>query len=206
MNKNMNKDVERDQNIIKEGDMSPWSGIDNVEMLCVGVYSVSTASHGGVWVAPYLRELLPQDTEFSEQGWYEEDCAAAIPLAIFATRIYGYSGKNVLEQSMNVWRDYFPNLYERWFDAVINTKESVVRSHEEFFEINKMKYIATAAWGSWAEGVPEGMVGVHAVRSGDKGTESTYWFVSTERYAKRGRFGYVIDASIDQQTDWRPLV
>ena len=41
------------------------------------MWSVSTASHGGIWLAPNMRERIPPP--FNRAGWYEEDCEWSIP-------------------------------------------------------------------------------------------------------------------------------
>lgn len=41
-----------------------------------GVVSVSTASHGGVWLSEDRLQQMPAD-ERTADGWYEEDCEAA---------------------------------------------------------------------------------------------------------------------------------
>lgn len=68
------------------GDASPWGEIQISNELCPGVYSVSTAGHGGVMVkweaATALLSRAARREGFRENGFlcYEEDCAAAIPL------------------------------------------------------------------------------------------------------------------------------
>ena len=65
---------------------SSWGEVQHCEILCPGVYSVSTASHGGVMVhgsvAKEILSLAARKHCFREGGYYcfEEDCDA--PVAI----------------------------------------------------------------------------------------------------------------------------
>ena len=61
------------------GASSPWGVIQQATRFvrdCQTIaVCVSTASHGGFWVAPHLRTGLPAiETAYSHGGWFEEDC------------------------------------------------------------------------------------------------------------------------------------
>ena len=63
-----------------KGDNSPWGAIQDIEVLEDGVLFCSTASHGGVWLAPgklaKMRPALLAPSDFYKAGspWFEEDC------------------------------------------------------------------------------------------------------------------------------------
>lgn len=65
---------------------SPWGEIDNLEIICEGVYSVSTASHGGIMVERQTAEKVfskqSQSVGFWENDYlcFEEDCAETVAL------------------------------------------------------------------------------------------------------------------------------
>lgn len=66
----------------REGDASPWGKIDGVTPLGPDAVSVTTPSHGGIWVTPdgLARIPLPlRTTTYSSGGWFEEDCDWCIP-------------------------------------------------------------------------------------------------------------------------------
>jgi hypothetical protein len=71
---------------MKEKDDSPWGPIQTVYDHGQGVYSVSTAGHGGVFVPDELLAAIPEDEQLygamwsGSRNWYEEDCAALIPM------------------------------------------------------------------------------------------------------------------------------
>lgn len=63
---------------------SPWGCIDHVTPLGPHAVSVSTSSHGGIWVSPEGLERIPQAlraTRYSPGPWFEEDCDWCIPYA-----------------------------------------------------------------------------------------------------------------------------
>ena len=55
-----------------EGSQSPWGVVDAATPHRSGAVFVSTPSHGGFWVPPALRSLIPGQS----CAWFEEDCAA----------------------------------------------------------------------------------------------------------------------------------
>ena len=66
----------------REGDASPWGAIDGVTPLGPEAVSVTTPSHGGIWVTPAALARIPEPlraTAYSGGGWFEEDCDWCIP-------------------------------------------------------------------------------------------------------------------------------
>jgi hypothetical protein len=68
---------------MREGQSSPWGSIQHVERLAPGVWSASTAGHGGIKLSPARNKAIPAAARTSD-GWYEEDCQWAIPAYIHA--------------------------------------------------------------------------------------------------------------------------
>lgn len=66
---------------------SPWGAIQHREQIAPGIWSVSTAGHGGIFIATELRPLAPAwliaDTNYSSGGWFEEDQDWALACAAF---------------------------------------------------------------------------------------------------------------------------
>ena len=74
---------------------TPWGAVQQQEKLCEGLYFLSTASHGGIWVAPELRDRVPKCNNFlKSRAFWEEDCDWAIPFVVFADEIKAYKGGN----------------------------------------------------------------------------------------------------------------
>ena len=75
---------------------SPWDQIDFLRVIAPGVVSVSTPSHGGLWISPELEATIPADCQaiarqYAPAGWYEEDCDCLIPIAL----LEGFDPKHV---------------------------------------------------------------------------------------------------------------
>jgi hypothetical protein len=69
----------------REGDASPWGRIDNVTPLGPEALSVTTPSHGGIWVTLEALARIPEPlraTAYSGGGWFEEDCDWCIPYLV----------------------------------------------------------------------------------------------------------------------------
>ena len=71
-----------------QGSRSPWGKIQNATPLtgeAHGIYMVSTASHGGLWLSDKWKAKLPKWYKpfTGNRRWAEEDCDAAIVLQSF---------------------------------------------------------------------------------------------------------------------------
>ena len=71
-----------------KGSKSPWGTIDNAYGLPdegEGIYSVSTPSHGGLWLSADWKKKLPKGYKphTGNKTWAEEDCDGAIVLQAF---------------------------------------------------------------------------------------------------------------------------
>lgn len=76
---------------MREGTRTPWGPAQYIEPVGPegGVYSVSTASHGGYYVPDVLLSRIPQEARdyaarwSGSHNWYEEDCASAAVVLAF---------------------------------------------------------------------------------------------------------------------------
>ena len=65
------------------GTTTPWGPAQTVKNCGFGIFSVSTASHGGIYVPDEMLARIPErEQAFAERwsgsrNWFEEDCAAA---------------------------------------------------------------------------------------------------------------------------------
>lgn len=72
-----------------KGKSSPWGIVQDEEQIADGIIYVSTASHGGIWVAPELLHLLTDVMKdyaaywSGSSQWFEEDCAAQCVVVSF---------------------------------------------------------------------------------------------------------------------------
>ena len=72
---------------------SPWGRVQSAKRLADGIWSVSTASHGGIWLSgdrlAQLNALLISHypTFCGSDNWWEEDCDWCVPYVAFAADI-----------------------------------------------------------------------------------------------------------------------
>jgi hypothetical protein len=182
---------------------SPWGAIQDKRELAPGIWQVSTAGHGGIKLSRERNAGMP-DYMRNEGGWYEEDCewakaAVVFPIG-FQRVIKGRDDKpdqTESEIAMDTLRNWHPEEYERFTGLQLQPGQSFKRDEWRFNIDNHDKFVVSAAWGDWAPWVPKGKVGVVARRSKD---QSERWFtLDHDRYAKRGRFGHVIDPAHDTE-------
>ena len=95
-------------------DYSPWGCIDDVNDVGEGMVSVSTSSHGGLWVSPEANKLIPAKFRRVDR-WYEEDCEIVIPLSFCRALLYD-PPEDYLERTAQALRSMFPYMAE-WIDA-----------------------------------------------------------------------------------------
>ena len=97
------------------GASSPWGAIQratpfvrNGQTIAV---SISTAGHGGFWVAPHLRTgMAAIETAYSHGGWFEEGCDWA--LAYVALNLGPIDPeRDLTEAALRVLEVYHPQHY-----------------------------------------------------------------------------------------------
>lgn len=93
---------------MRTGMSSPWGTVQDVEVIADGIVYVSTASHGGIWVAPELLHLLTDEMKdyaaywSGSPQWFEEDCAAQCVVVSFPE----YFGAEQVERAWDVVRRF----------------------------------------------------------------------------------------------------
>jgi hypothetical protein len=66
--------------------MSPWGAVQHRKEVAPGIWSVATASHGGIYLSDARMAKVPahlQETHYSRGNWFEEDCDWAIVVVTF---------------------------------------------------------------------------------------------------------------------------
>lgn len=104
---------------------SPWGEIQHCKALCPYVYSVDTASHGGIMVeVSAARSVLSEAAlrcAFQEMGYYcfEEDCAATVAIRelmdrkLFTAPVNDYWKPGQYEACINdSVRRYYPDYWK----------------------------------------------------------------------------------------------
>ena len=74
---------------IQHGDRTPWGQADFPDELGEGIYSISTPSHGGIYMGADARRAIPAEvrkTFMNGGAWAEEDCEMYIALALLEAK------------------------------------------------------------------------------------------------------------------------
>lgn len=168
------------------GGHSPWGPIQGVTLMAEGIWSIDTASHGGIKLSPKRNRLIP---EYMRQkgGWYEEDCDWCIPVVVFKDEL-----ARDYEQAVETFKNWRPGMYERFFGVQLKEGESFIRDQEINDLRNFNNFVVKAAWGDWHEGVYDGFVAV-AARKESTG-EERFFLVPQDEYRARDH-KFVIDPS-----------
>lgn len=196
--------------VVREGMPTPWGESDTAYAWCDWAGWVSTASHGGCKIDGAHNAMIPAQVR-EQRGWYEEDCAWAIPFMVFpelcaleaqhheqdaekrAARII----KNA-EQAKQTVLNWYPDFYEQWTGRKIGPGESFIRDRQTFDRENAHRLVVVSAVGDWAEGVPLGSVLVTATLGGKRDNierDGRKFLVPAGEYAasRRGTTGFVVD-------------
>jgi hypothetical protein len=179
---------------------SPWGYVDRQTIIAPGIRQVSTAGHGGILLSAERQSAMP-DALRREHASYEEDCEWALIALAFPEEFKAYYATlpwyqgDIIESAKATVRDFYPEDYEAHFGVTLQPGESIRRDEATFHQAHKDDFIAVAAFGSWHERVPEGMVGVLAKKGGrmGEGAQERFYLVPKEEYEKRGRLSFVID-------------
>jgi hypothetical protein len=145
---------------------SPWGEVQHATRFVDGIYSVSTAGHGGFKVSDEFNRLIPEPFR-ADGGWYEEDCDWAA-VVFFIQVPFRENGKitetiKAARSTLRVWRW---REWEKYFGDVIPPGESSIKDTDVFQAAHTNDFIVISAYGDWHPNVPAGYVGVEATRGG----------------------------------------
>ena len=169
---------------------TPWGYADGKTKYAVGVNFYTTPSHGGIILSEGKNKLIPDYARRDDRA-YEEDCDYAI-VVTFLGQFFSEEMRTSAKASLRVWN---PDIYERYYGEVIPSGESWVKDKRVFKSVTRESFVVTSASGDWHADVPEGYVGVTAVKASTD--ERREFLVNARHYAERGQFGYVINEAFD---------
>ena len=171
---------------------TPWGPGQYVKTYARGVAEIGTAQHGGIRVSRGLAqkrmipEILACAIERKQYFWFEEDCAFML-VVLSMPEIFK---PELLEAARSSVKSSYPDEYTALTGEAVAVAESYELRRRQFAAETRERFVGYSAQGDWAEGVPKGMVQVCGRRASDKA--QTEIFVSSEAYATRGPFGYVL--------------
>ena len=173
---------------------TPWGKSQHKTKVITGVNRYITARHGGLKVFKRLNALIPDDLR-NENCWYEEDCEYCIPcMFIPALKI---EQPEMYASAVKTLKNWYPDVYEKLFDVVLQPGESFKKDEKAFYEENKNNLIVITAYAT-----KNNKVRCYATIGGQRTcyengvrfckAETKEFILDADEYAKRGRFGYVI--------------
>ncbi|HAU77263.1 MAG TPA: hypothetical protein DCW88_17565 [Agrobacterium sp.] len=166
---------------------TPWGGSQMAVIYADGVVAHSTAGHGGFHLSAdrnsKVHSLLRKDTP-----WYEEDCEWAIVALSFPELFTGYERAAAEKTIRNTW----PDEWEAIHGAKLTEGESWIKDRRAFDQRHAADHVVTSA--IFSEHHPD-MTEVVAVVGGNRRSDDDErrFLVPSDEYARRGRFGFVID-------------
>jgi hypothetical protein len=172
---------------------TPWGTADHSDKVARGIVFYGTPSHGGYHLSP-TRNTLVHEAWRDKGGWYEEDCDWAIVVLTFPECFKA----STIEHATATAKAWHPDAYTAVTGEPVALAESSILRGRAFAAAHVDDYIVTAAWGDWHASVPDGMVGVVAVRGGRlatgamASTDEAYFLVPETEYTSGG-FGFVVD-------------
>jgi hypothetical protein len=146
---------------------TPWGTSDYSKSYTRGIVFYGTPGHGGFRVSRTMNERIPdclRQATARGDGWYEEDCEWA-KIAIAFPQFFTKPGE--LDQAKLTLARYFPDAYEAFYGVELKPGESYEKDRRRFEKENFDRFVIRSCSGSWAKGVPEGMIGSYARRQSD---------------------------------------
>lgn len=174
------------------GPSTPWGRADTVKTHARGVAEVGTPGHGGFRVSRglatkrMLPEVLKVAIETTGYFWFEEDCAYSL-VVLSMTELFE---EGLVELARSSAKNWYPDEYELITGEMLSCADSYVLQKRSFENATRDRFVVTSASGSWKDGVPDGMVEVHARRASDGAIRVE--LVDAKEYDGRGKFGYVL--------------
>ena len=142
---------------------SIWGAVQQADQLGPGIWSVMTASHGGIILSDQRQAAMPPAL-LIEGGSYEEDCDWALPILAFASELEGERSCSAgfLQLARDTARCWHPDRLSAFTGEAVEENASTILRTRKAYIAAIGEFCVTSAWGDWAEWVPEGKVGVIA--------------------------------------------
>lgn len=177
---------------------SPWGPIQRLKEVASGIWHISTASHGGFYLAPE-RQLSVTPCLRDPSRFYEEDLQWCV-VAICFPHVFA------LDDVKDAWRrlrEFFPDDYEEFTGEILQPGESMHRDQKVWWQTHANSLVATCAYSDNFAWVPAGMIGLIA-NVGEPGSPRAhlvpprYFLVLRDDYAP-SRWGFVVDPAVCQE-------
>ena len=174
---------------------TPWGGSQMAVVYAEGVVAHMTSGHGGFHLSTErnakVHRLLRKD-----MPWYEEDCEWAIVAISFPDLFTAYERSMAEKTFRNTW----PDVWEKIHGRSLADGESWTKDRRAFDQRHAADYIVMSAILSDQR---PGMTEVVAKIGGGhiRGGEERRFLVASDEYARRDRFGFIIDLARHAEYD-----
>ena len=144
---------------------SLWGTIQSAEQILPGIWHVTTPSHGGFILSESRQAAMPPSLVL-DQPSYEEDADYALVVLGFAAEFTAKGGADALLVGIahDTVRNWHPDRYAAFTGKPVAPRTSHVLALRDAYAARIGRDVVVAAFGSWAEWVPEGKTGVLARR------------------------------------------
>lgn len=144
---------------------TPWGPPQSYMTYGPGIWSVTTASHGGIWLSEERNSSVPWHMR-NRSGWYEEDVEYCIPMVVFPEEFRFEEKPERKDEAWASFKNNYPEDYEKFTGKVLEPGESRAKDEATWFEENKDRWIVVTAWADNFSFVPDGYVGVATMLGG----------------------------------------
>ena len=140
---------------------SIWGAIYEADQILPGIWSVTTPSHGGLILSDERQQAMPHPLRI-EGGSYEEDVNWSNVILAYEAEIAqrGSFPASYLQLARDSVRCWHPAAFTAFTGESITEAQSHVLKRRKAYQNHIGELCVTAAWGSWADWVPEGKTGV----------------------------------------------
>jgi hypothetical protein len=139
-----------------------WGTPDEAEQILPGTWEVSTPSHGGFILSEERQAAMPESLRL-DGTQYEEDVNWALVVLGFEAEFGGLRGPGAaarVKLAHDFVRNWHPTRYETFTGKPVEVRDSYVKRQRAAYEAHIGELVVTSAFGSWADWVPDGKVGV----------------------------------------------
>ena len=143
---------------------TPWGDPQLANQVLPGIWTVSTATHGGLVLSDQRQADMPDALQLTDR-YYEEDCDWALVYVAYADEFLRASlrcGPDFIQLARDTTTCWHPDRMAKHTGQSNPENQSHVLKTRAAYQAAIGEFCATSAWGDWAEWVPEGKVGVLA--------------------------------------------
>ena len=142
---------------------SIWGEIQGGEQTLPGIWLVHTASHGGFILSDSRQAAMPASLKLDGTS-YEEDADYALVALGFEAEFKAKGGVDALmvRNAHDTVRNWHPDRYAAFTGKPVAPRDSHILKLRDSYAARIGRDVVVAAFGSWADWVPEGKTGVIA--------------------------------------------